>query len=385
MSLCLLPLVALVALVALQPAQAAPQPTQASTQPTQASPQPTDAASIQPTHVPADDPRITIIGRSVVQDGVARFDWPGVRISFRMKGAGFGLRLGRTGPDFNVLVDGHPWTKLGTWGAEGYDLWLPDAGTHDVTLIRRQGPVFGATHFGGLDLPPGAELLPPPAPAARRIEFVGDSLTVGYGVEARWSGCEELRPFENAARAYASLAADALGAEPWIVAASGHGLVRNFGDPAARSKRPLPALYPGALFSEPAVPWTPPRPMDAVVVFLGTNDVSTEPAVAPAQLVEGYRALLGRIRSLHGEAAPLFLLSDESRPRVTAAARATQSEERAQGRSGVHLVILPAPGDDLGCDAHPAAQSQQRWADALAETIGATLGWPLSPGRRSAL
>ena len=337
------------------------------------------AAPPGPTRVAADDPRIVIVGRSVMEDGVARFDWPGVRISFRMKGAGFRLRLDGTGPDFNVLVDGQPWTKLGTWGAEGYDLWLPDGGTHDVTLIRRQGPVFGATRFAGLELPAGVELLPPPARAARRIEFVGDSLTVGYGVEARWSGCEELRPFENVAKAYAWLAAEALGAEPWIVAASGHGVVRNYGESSPRSERPMTARYGSALFSEAEPQWKPREPMHAVVVFLGTNDVSTEPAVPQAELVAGYRRLLERIRGLHGETVPLFLVSDEGRQRVTAAVQAILQEEAAAGRGASHAVLLPAPLGDLGCDAHPGAQTQQAWAESLATAMRTALGWPAIP------
>ncbi len=325
--------------------------------------------------VTADDRRIVIVGRSVVEQGTARFDWPGVRISFRLKGAAFRVLLDGTGPDFNVLVDGQPWTKLGTWGADGYDLWLPDGGTHDVTLIRRQGPVFGATRFAGLELPAGTELLPPPARAARRIEFVGDSLTVGYGVEALWSGCDDLRPFENAAKAYASLAADALGAEPWIVAASGHGIVRNFGDTADRSERSMSALYPGALFSEPELAWTPPAPVDAVVVFLGTNDVSTEPTVPHDTLVAGYRALLTRIRALHGDAVPLFLVSDAGRQRVTDAVEATRKEETAAGRRDLYPVLLPRPAGDLGCHAHPGAATQRLWAVSLADAMRAALGW----------
>jgi lysophospholipase L1-like esterase len=327
------------------------------------------------TTVAPDDPRLVVVGRSATADGVTRFDWPGVRVSFRLRGAGFRILLNGTGPDFNVLVDGQPWTKLGTWGAAGYDLWLPDGGTHDVTLVRRQGPVFGATHFAGLELPAGVTLLDPPPPLKRRIEFVGDSLTVGYGVEAVWSECSDLRPFENVAKAYGSLTADALEAEAWFVAASGHGLVRNYGDVAGASERPMTALYGAKLFSEPATTWTPDAKADAVVVFLGTNDVSTEPAVPHLDLVAGFRRLLGQVRALHGASVPLFLLSHEGRPQITSAVAQTIKEEGDAGHAGLHAVTLPRAAGDYGCHAHPGAQTHRRWAESLTEVMRAALGW----------
>ncbi len=320
------------------------------------------------TAVSPDDPRIVVVGRSVTTDAITRFDWPGVRVRFRLEGGGFRVLLNGTGPDFNVLVDGQPWTKLGTWGAPGYDLWLPDGGVHDVTLVRRQGPVFGATRFAGLELPAGVKLLDPPKRRPRRIEFVGDSLTVGYGVEALHGTCEELRPYENSAKAFASVAADALNAEPWIAAASGHGVVRNFSDPNPASARPMSAAYADALFSEPSASWTPTLPMDAAVVFLGTNDVSTEPAVPHATLVAGYQALIESIRARHDKDLPVFLVSDASRPRVVAAVTAA-----AAGRA--HPVHLPKPLGDWGCDHHPGVQTQQLWGAHLAAAISETLGW----------
>jgi lysophospholipase L1-like esterase len=309
-----------------------------------------------------------------VEGGVARFDWPGVRISFRTRGPGFRLLLGGTGPDFNVLVDGQPWTKLITWGADGYDLWLPDAGVHDVTLVRRQGPLYGPTRFEGLLLLPGTELLPPPPRRARRVEFVGDSLTVGYGVDALWPVCEDLRPYEDSAKAFASLAADALGAEPWIAAASGHGLVRNFGDPAPRSARSMTALYGDALFGE-AGAWSGAPSMDAVVVFLGTNDLSTEPGVPPDALLAGFRELLGRIRGLHGAGVPIFLLADGAGGPLASAVAAVAASEVAGGRRSVHVVTLPPAVAPFGCDAHPGPQTHQAWAETLAAAMREALGW----------
>lgn len=328
------------------------------------------ASAAEPELVAPDDPRVRIIGRSLNQGGQVHFDWPGVRIEFRMKGGGFKVLLRGTGPDFNVLVDGEQWTKLGTWGADGYDLWLPDGAEHTVTLIRRQGPSYGETIFAGIQPVPGAELLPLPPPKTRRVEFVGDSLTVGYGVEAVWTRCEDLRPYENAAKAYASLAADLMHAEPWLVAMSGHGVVRNFGETAAASPLAMPGRYPGALASDPSRVWAPEAPFDAAVIFLGTNDVSTPPGVEHAALVAGFHGLIAQVRARHSADLPIFLLQQGEVPAITTALRAVLA-----GTSNTHHLVLPSMGLDRGCDQHPGQRTQSRWAHLLATQMIEVLDW----------
>lgn len=338
------------------------------------------AAAPGTTRVAPNDARIRISGRALVAEDLARFDWAGTSLNFRLKGAHLRLLLDGSGPDFDVLVDGAPWTVLRTWGAPAYDLWLPDAGTHDVSIVRRQGPMHGLTRFAGLEFTPDSELLPAPPPPGRLIEFVGDSLTVGYGVEAVWPTCQSLRPFENATKAFAWRTAAALSAEASLVAASGHGVVRNFASPGAESTAPLPTFYERAAWSD-ATPWPAPRRADAVVVFLGTNDLSTEPLPSANAFDAGYAALLDRIRALHGASVPLFLLSDAGRPRLSEAVERVLAAETKAGRT-VHGVQLPAPGPDWGCDNHPGATSQQRYADALTAALGDVLGWgPAKSGR----
>ena len=63
-----------------------------------------------------------------------------------------------------------------------------------------------------------------------RIEFIGDSITCGYGVE----GKNELEDFttatENAGKSYAGLVTDWMGLQPMLTCFSGHGIVSGYTD-----------------------------------------------------------------------------------------------------------------------------------------------------------
>ena len=77
------------------------------------------------------------------------------------------------------------------------------------------------------------------AAPVRKIEVIGDSISVGYGLDGT-NPCTNTAALEDNPKTYAALAANALGADYRIVAWSGEGLVRNI----ATDTRPLmPELY----------------------------------------------------------------------------------------------------------------------------------------------
>ncbi|MBY8853723.1 hypothetical protein K7G98_38040, partial [Saccharothrix sp. MB29] len=52
---------------------------------------------------------------------------------------------------------------------------------HRVRLVKRTESPWTAGGFGGFTAAPGGEVLDKPAARTRQVEFIGDSLTVGYG------------------------------------------------------------------------------------------------------------------------------------------------------------------------------------------------------------
>ena len=85
--------------------------------------------------------------------------------------------------------------------------------------------------FWGFVLDEGKKLVDAPAFSDRKIEFIGNSITCGYGNE----GLKKEEHFdyatENHYYSYASITARNLDAQHWVVARSGIGAYRNYNGP----------------------------------------------------------------------------------------------------------------------------------------------------------
>ncbi|HTB34081.1 MAG TPA: hypothetical protein VK842_04415, partial [bacterium] len=161
--------------------------------------------------IPANHPQLRWEGRLRFDaDRNAIFDWASVRLHFAFEGPAFSLygHLGRNYVD--ALVDGRrvavlgratkapslAWEGLGvrpqaSGGTPAYRVQGLGPGKHTVVLSKRTGPQWAEVTVLGLRLEEHSKLLDAPAAPARRLEFVGDSLTVGYGNEGPGLACTE--------------------------------------------------------------------------------------------------------------------------------------------------------------------------------------------------
>ena len=329
--------------------------------------------------IKANDPRIIYSGRTQYKDGSMLFDWAGVEIRFAIKGSAFTLLMDGGGSDYNIVVDGKILQILRPEaGIQEHIITLPNGANltaREVVIQRRNDPHFGFTTFRGLTLNTQTELLPAPASKLRKIEFIGDSYTVGYGNEGTTTQCDSLRSYENNALSYAALTASVLEAEAHMSAVSGRGLVRNYGDKNRVSDEPMPSLYGRSLFHDENSVWdfTQWQP-DAVVIKLGTNDFSTEPHPDHIIFQQALTDLLNRVTQYYGD-TPIFLLADNSRPLIVDLYRNYYQQNYASN-SKVHYVVLPKPASDqFGCDWHPNVQYHQQAAAVLAPVIKKVLAW----------
>ncbi|MEU4761660.1 SGNH/GDSL hydrolase family protein [Actinosynnema sp. NPDC023794] len=134
----------------------------------------------------------------------------------------------------------------------------------------------GHQHVQGLRRRARGAVLSKPAPRDRQIEFIGDSLTVGYGNVSGTRDCnpEQLKRNTNTDVSYSALTARQLDADYQINGFSGLGMVRNVAgispDVTYRT------YYDRALLNVDGDVWQNPgtwRPQ-IVVVNLGANDFS---------------------------------------------------------------------------------------------------------------
>lgn len=306
-----------------------------------------------------------------------RFDWPGVSISARFTGTRCLVRLKDSNNEYNIFIDGKFNSVL---VAAAYQKVYPVAqgladGEHTILLTKRTEGSYGLAIFEGFILDPGAKLLPSPEAFRRKIEWVGDSLTCGYGNEGKYPTCKNLRDHENNYLAFGPAASRMLKAEYHIIAISGKGMMRNYGDPRPLSPDPLPYYYERTCQGLPSSHWDFKQWVpDAVVVTLGSNDYSTEPHPRAEDYITAYKRFLSIIRSNYPQ-AHIFCLSFFGMPSVQI--RSVVESMKNSGDENVHFLEnnQQCAMDEFGCDYHPRVSVHERLARYLSVEMAKVMNW----------
>jgi lysophospholipase L1-like esterase len=218
-----------------------------------------------------------------------------------------------------------------------------------------------------------------PAPATGRlIEFVGDSISAGYGnlgVDVHQGvgpTCTWSIETEGATQAYDSMVAQDLKAEVSIIARSGWGIVR---DQNGNTANVLPAVYDDAVGTQSSPTWSFARKPDVVVINLGTNDSAQgDPGVA---YETAYLAFVRHVRS-HYPSAWIFLTLGPMTidPLLTAMRAHLTHVVAAFGDSRAATIDLePQDAASTGCDYHPNVLEDRTMATAITAAVRAKLGW----------
>ena len=365
------------------------------------------AGSTMPDAGATPGPSVRSFGRvAAADDGSGLFDlnWGGSLIEVRSQSDGPGSLLvslqnlsKESAPDgnaFAVLVDGSPTATppLQAPPMQGGALAAPTsiqvavpAGTHTVQLVKRTEGLHGTVRVG---VAPGAgtTLLPTVVPS-RRIEFIGDSISNGYGVEGSEThtpssniNCKAVASTENAVDAYSALTARALHADYQITAYSGKGVYQN---QPADTLATMPKVWTQttALTDAPAWDFTAWVP-DVVVILLGTNDFftsATRPAVTQAQFVPAYTALVQDVRSRY-PTAKIVLASSPMLATYNGASTALDAWLHqilaSLGDANVSYLDLPTQSTlQTGCEYHPTVGSQRAVANLVTEHLGPLMDW----------
>jgi lysophospholipase L1-like esterase len=179
-------------------------------------------------------------------------------------------------------------------------------GRHHLALFKRSEANAGTVHFRGVKLATGAQAwAPAETGTGLRMEFFGDSITVGAcdedGAVDQWDN----RLTHNSALSYAALTAQAFSADCRNIAVSGMGIVTGYVE--VKAGEMWDRLYPSA--SAPRAnlrSWTP----DVVFVNLGENDDSYPRAhnqPFPGGFTDGYASLIHALRAAYPQAHIVLL------------------------------------------------------------------------------
>lgn len=330
---------------------------------------------------PANSPLVRWVGRyeAVADKGDVRFDWSGTYADFVFTGSRLEIKVSDSGKNyFNIFVDGVR-SVVRTEGEQQTVLLFEGShATHRVRLQRRTEGFNGLTtlHSFTTDGTLVADTAPRPT---RHIEFIGDSLTAGYGTDSASGDEPYTAETQNCDFAYGCYVARYFGADYNLVAHSGQGMVRNYGDPNPTSDYTMIDRY-DQLFDEAdkgAQKWTfgSTYTPDLVVIFLGTNDFSTKPWPSFEQFSEGYKALIAKVRGAYGESVPVLCVSSYVfEPTFDYVWRISHSDE-----PNLHFAcVLPesfARPSELGASEHPNRVGQKKFAMLLIPYISTITGW----------
>ena len=228
----------------------------------------------------------------------------------------------------------------------------------------------------------------PTEPKEHLIEFVGDSLICGFGVEDEDVHNPFSTAMENVTMAYAYKTAEALNADYSMVAYSGYGVISGFTFGEKVEAQLLPTYYsklgitnvPYLGRNAVDIEWDfSKRQPDLIVVNLGSNDYSYtgDDGEKQQEFANGYVEFLKQIRSLNPNATILCTLGIMETELFDEVQMAVQNYTLETGDSNIHtfeFTVNPEE-DGLMAGGHPCEESYGKAAGQLTAKIQEIMGW----------
>ncbi|NJK95844.1 MAG: SGNH/GDSL hydrolase family protein [Bacteroidales bacterium] len=331
------------------------------------------------------NPAIRFTGRADNSvGGQVSFDWPGVYFQCRFTGKSLGLKLyGEKQIHYNVFIDGV--LTIVNSASDGEIIQVAQnlkPGIHTLQVFKRTEALMGISIFKGIVIDNNAEVLPWIEIPERKIEFIGNSITCGYGTEGKDKN-ERFKPeTENNYTSYAAYVSRAFNADYHIVAHSGMGVVRNYGDSLKVSLAPqMPARFNQTLDNNFSTKWDFSRwKPDMVVINLGTNDFSTQPFPDKVVFQRTYEGLIGQIRKVYGNIHVFCLVGPmTNEPCYSYVKEMVENLRILNGDEYIHFIGIPVEltnGEgDLGSTGILPRRDKKKMAAMVAPVISSVMSW----------
>jgi len=309
-----------------------------------------------------------------------RFSWSGSGFVARFSGTSLSIQMNSSGSFlFKPVVDDTPGAVITIAGGQQTAAIASGlgAGMHTVALYRQTEGPQGDSQLLAITVGGGGALVAPPDAPARLIEVIGDSISCGYGTLGTLSDSECFST-ESHWDTYGAVAARALGADVSTIAMSGQGAYRNYGGDMTNT---LPMVYKRALTNDATPAWDFRTQPQAVIVNLGTNDISNGKGDPGAPFESAYTGLLATVRAQYPDAwivciiGPLLSGSD-----LTTMQGHIRNSVNARVAAGDHQVelfdkIATQTSDKAACQYHPDPAENQIMAGQIVTELKARLNW----------
>ena len=342
------------------------------------------------------DPYIQYAGRiSFANPERPTWNFPGIQIIAAFEGTSLRMMAKPQSGYFMAQIDQAEPFKVAFRGERDSVVTLATALPEGRHLVRLMYVIEGYEffpEFWGFVLDKGRRLVEAPPFPDRKIEFIGNSITCGYGNE----GLDKFEHFdyatENHYYSYASIAARNLEAQHWVVARSGIGAYRNYDGPKTgnpESCMPVQYEYTGYAWKPElrqetsflSDKWDFSRYQpDVVCINLGTNDLSTNNYDLNL-LKQGYKKLLKMVRQHNPKAKIVFLtgsmLYNQELKEACQLLDEITAEAQVAGDKEVYRFDIPHIDGEvfLGNDWHPNIYQDEKMANELTAYLRKLMNW----------
>ncbi len=328
------------------------------------------------------------------------FSYPGVSVKAQFEGKAidvvikdYGTGGATTTNYFTILIDGalHKIVKVNaTDTVYKAARELTDA-VHTIEVVRRTEASVGKSSFRGFQLRAQKQLTALSAKPSRKVEFIGDSFTCGYGNDISYAsgtntGFHSVN--ENNYTAWGAIVCRTLQTQYHCTAYSGRGMYRNN---SGSTTGTLPGIY-NLLHPDAASPvWnTADYVPDLIVIHLGTNDFFPESWASPSMVdsavfVNTYKTFLTTLRGYYPSAEIVCVVPNSmsnyypvgfrSLDRIRNYVDAAVDYAHGQGDANVHFFELATQTAPYGEDWHPSNATHQSMANQITPFLKTVMGW----------
>lgn len=271
------------------------------------------------------------------------------------------------------------------------DIEIKGKGSEPVTvqIIKLSEAAQSCCAVTAID--PGNGSIKPAPVRQHKIEFIGDSITCGYGVDDENENHHFSTSTEDCTRAYAYKTARLLDADYSLFSYSGWGIISGYTESGSKlPNQQVPKVYEKLAFTNSkgfgsvtpqSIAWdfSAFQP-DAVVINLGTNDASYcgDDAKRREDYTSSYVNFLKKVREKNPSARIFCTLGIMDSRLNTCVQDAAKRYTEETGDSNVRTFMFKMQdmqNDGLVADWHPTEKTHAKSAEALAEFIRSDMGW----------
>lgn len=309
------------------------------------------------------------------------YSWPSVYFETAFKGDSLTIKFDDDQNYFQLIVDNGEPIIIKKPGKLDYQVKNLQAGKHLVRLEKITETQSNIGRFLGFYTGEQSKALATPK-RKHRIEFIGDSYTVGYGNISPSQECnnDDVYATTHSQLAFGPLVAKHFNADYQINASSGFGIVRNYN--GTSPDKSLIGLYPFALHNNHFIYANDWRPQ-VIVIGLGTNDFSTKlndgerwktREELQQDYVDKYTAFVKALYSKNPKAQFILMASDKMEGELATQLGKVAASLKNDGVKKVDSIIFSGL-DYKGCHWHPSVNDDKLLAELLIDYLKTNKVW----------